>query len=101
MRRRFCPSTMFGIRHLLRVNADMRDMRLGRVLLVAAVLLTLGFVVAPYARHYFFAATTPRAVQPRADLTELEKTTIALFEQTSPAVVQVVVQREGVSGMGE
>lgn len=84
-----------------RVNDDMSGSRLARTLLVAAVLLAGALMAAPYARHYFFAATTPRPVQPRADLTELERTTIALFERSSPAVVQVVVQREQISGVGE
>jgi S1-C subfamily serine protease len=79
----------------------MPDFRLARILLVAAVLLVVGVVAAPYARHYFFAATTPRLVQPRAELTELEKTTIGLFERSSPAVVQVVVQRDRLAGVGE
>jgi S1-C subfamily serine protease len=79
----------------------MPGFRLGRILLAAAVLLAVGLVAAPYARHHFFAATTPRLVQPRAELTELEKTTIALFERSSPAVVQVVVQRDRLAGVGE
>ena len=79
----------------------MHSSRFGQALLVAAVLLVAGVVVAPFARHYIFAATTPRLVQPRGDLTELEKTTIALFERSSPGVVQVVVQRDRLSGAGE
>ena len=79
----------------------MPSSRLRHALLVAAVLLVAGLAAAPYARHYIFAATTPRLVQPRGDLTELEKTTIALFERSSPAVVQVVVQRDRLSGAGE
>jgi S1-C subfamily serine protease len=79
----------------------MPNFSLGRTLLAAVMLVAVALVAAPYARHYFFAATTPRLVQPRADLTELEKTTIALFERSSPAVVQVVVQRDRISGVGE
>lgn len=83
------------------VNAEMPSFSFARTLLAAVVLVAVALVAAPYARHYFFAATTPRLVQPRADLTELEKTTIALFERSSPAVVQVVVQRDRISGTGE
>jgi S1-C subfamily serine protease len=75
--------------------------RVIRVALIAAALTVIGLLAAPYARHYFFAATTPRPIQPRADLASFERTTIELFERASPAVVQVVAPREGRVGLGE
>jgi S1-C subfamily serine protease len=95
------PTLTVGKHHSSEVNAEMPSFSLGRTLLAAVALVAIALVAAPYARHYFFAATTPRLVHPRADLTELEKTTIALFERSSPAVVQVVVQRDRISGVGE
>ena len=77
---------------------------LGRAALIAAALVAIVLLGAPYARNYFLAATEPRAIQPRGDFAEFERTTIALFERASPAVVQVVAPREantGLRGLGE
>jgi 2-alkenal reductase len=74
------------------------DNRSFRLILVA-VLVFLGIVAfQPYAQRYFYAATTPRTVVPRADLADYERTTIALFEHVSPSVVQVV-GRAGPGGL--
>lgn len=67
--------------------------RLGRPALIAAALIVIAIVAGPYARQMFFAATTPRAIQPRGDLANVERTTIELFERASPSVVQVVAPR--------
>jgi 2-alkenal reductase len=40
----------------------------------------------------------PRPIAPRADLTEMERSTIALFRRVSPSVVQVVGSRTGGGG---
>src|SRR5205807_4550652 len=42
-----------------------------------------------------FSASTPRAVQPRGNLAEIERTSIEIFEHASPSVVQVVGRAEG------
>ena len=69
--------------------------RLVRAALLGVLLVVLAVVAFPYARQMFFAANTPRVVQPRGDLSSLEKSTIELFEKASPSVVQVVAIREG------
>jgi 2-alkenal reductase len=59
---------------------------------VAAVILGLAalFVARPYIDYQLYAATTPRPIEPRGDLADYERSTIALFERVSPSVVQVV-----------
>jgi len=62
------------------------------VRLVALALLIILLVVAgrPYVERLMFAATTPRQVSARGELSEAERATIDLFRRTSPSVVQVV-----------
>ena len=48
------------------------------------------YVGKPYVDRMLFSASTPRAIAPRGTLSELERTTIELFERVSPSVVQVV-----------
>ena len=74
--------------------------RLVRAMLLAVLLIVLAVVAIPYARQMFFAASTPRVVQPRGDLSSVERSTIELFEQASPSVVQVVAIRDGRPGAG-
>lgn len=62
-----------------------------RILLIVAIVLFGIYALGPYVRPYLFSATTPRIIEPRGDLADFERTSIALFEQVSPAVVQVVV----------
>ena len=59
---------------------------------VAAVILGLAalFIARPYIDYGLYAATDPRPIEPRGDLAEYERATIALFERVSPSVVQVV-----------
>ncbi len=58
---------------------------------VFILLVLLGaYVAQPYLTRLMFADTAPRTVTPRANLTEAEQSIIALFEQVSPSVVQVV-----------
>jgi S1-C subfamily serine protease len=61
------------------------------ILVVVAVVLAL-FVARPYLDRVFFAASTPRAVEPRGQLSDIERSTVELFERVSPSVVQVVGQ---------
>jgi len=59
---------------------------------VAVVILGLAvlFTARPYIDYQLFAATTPRPIEPRGDLADFERATIALFERVSPSVVQIV-----------
>ena len=72
-----------------------------RIVLAVGLLVLLAFVAAPYVRSYFFSATAPRTVQSRGDLADFERTTIQLFEQSSPSVVQVVAQRAESAQLGQ
>jgi len=64
-----------------------RFLRFG--ILFALLLLTVQ-VAQPYILRLMFAATTPRLLVPRGSLSKAERSTIALFKQVSPSVVQVV-----------
>ena len=66
------------------------DSRFGRSIIIAALILVGLYVAMPYVDRLLYSATTPRAVEPRGNLSELERSTIELFEHTSPSVVQVV-----------
>jgi 2-alkenal reductase len=70
----------------------MRD-RFGTLLVVVLVVLGL-FVAKPYVDAMLFSATTPRAIEPRGDLAEAERSTIAIFERVSPSVVQIAGRAE-------
>ncbi len=50
------------------------------------------YVAQPYVDRMLFSASTPRAIEPRGNLSELERSTIELFERVSPSVVQVVAR---------
>ena len=61
--------------------------------LVVALLIVLGvYIGQPYVDRLLFSASTPRTVAPRGNLSELERSTIELFERVSPSVVQVVAR---------
>src|SRR5499426_4920268 len=57
----------------------------GSLLVVLAV-----YLAQPYVNRLLFSASTPRTVEPRGSLAEIERTSIDLFERVSPSVVQVV-----------
>jgi S1-C subfamily serine protease len=46
----------------------------------------------PHLERALFASTTPRSIEPRGSLSEIEHSTIAVFERVSPSVVQVATQ---------
>ncbi len=73
----------------------MRPGSLFRLVMVALGFAILAALILPYARYHLLAETTPRPVAARGDLSDLEKSTIALFERVSPSVVQVMVLRDG------
>src|SRR5215831_14652051 len=78
--------------------------RFSRIVLIA-LLVALGvYVGQPYVDRLLFSASTSRAVEPRGSLSDLERSTIALFEHVSPSVVQVVARAgalESAQGGGE
>jgi 2-alkenal reductase len=82
--------------HRWPINAEeaVRD-RLARVTLVALVVLAIVFVARPYLDRLMFAATTPRAIEPRGNLSEAERATIEIFERASPSVVQIAGRTSG------
>lgn len=63
--------------------------RLARIAFIWVLLLLTAWVLEPYVIAWRFAADTPRAITPRGSLSELEKTTIAVYRQASPSVVHV------------
>jgi 2-alkenal reductase len=65
-------------------------------IVVGALLVVLAVYFAqPYVNRLLFSASTPRAVQSRGNLAEIERTSIEIFEHASPSVVQVVGRAEG------
>src|ERR1700746_442604 len=65
-------------------------------IVVGALLVVLAVYFAqPYVNRLLFSASTPRAVEPRGNLAEIERTSIEIFEHASPSVVQVVGRAEG------
>jgi 2-alkenal reductase len=61
-----------------------------RILLTVVALLLAALLAQPYVDRLLFASTEPRPVAPRADLAELERSNIRVFEQVAPSVVHVV-----------
>jgi S1-C subfamily serine protease len=71
----------------------MRDRFLGVAILILAVVLGV-YVAKPYVERSLYSTTVPRAVESRGSLSELERSTIAVFESASPSVVQVVARAD-------
>jgi 2-alkenal reductase len=63
-----------------------------RIVLIALFVVLGVYVGQPYVDRLLFSAATPRAVEPRGSLSDLERSTIQLFERVSPSVVQVVAR---------
>jgi S1-C subfamily serine protease len=66
----------------------------GVLLVVLAV-----YLGQPYVDRLLFSASTPRAVAPRGNLAEIERTSIEIFERASPSVVQVVGRADGIAAL--
>ena len=64
--------------------------RFARIVIVALLILVGLYVALPHVDRLLYSAKTPRAVEPRGSLSDLERSTIELFEHTSASVVQVV-----------
>ena len=69
----------------------MRD-RLLNIVLIGLLALLAVYVAEPYVTRFFYAAETPRLVEPRGDLAASERATIELFRRVSPSVVHVFAQ---------
>jgi S1-C subfamily serine protease len=64
--------------------------RFAKFAILIVVLVVGGYLAQPYFDRFMYSASTPRAVAPRGTLSELERSSIELFERASPSVVQVV-----------
>src|SRR5437868_5936520 len=69
--------------------------RFTRIAVVVLLVVLGAYLAQPYVDRWFYSASTPRAVEPRGALADLERTTIAIFERVSPSVVQVVGRAGG------
>src|SRR5579862_6812726 len=69
--------------------------RFFRFAAIVALLLLAAQVAQPYLTNLMFAQTAPRPIAARGDLSEAERSIIALFERVSPSVVQVVGRQSG------
>ncbi len=75
--------------------------RVARVLSIAAVFLLAGLLLQPYINRLIFSADTPRPVAARGDLSAFEKSSIDVFQEASPSVVQVVARPVGAQSEGQ
>ncbi len=66
----------------------MRD-RFYRAALLVLIAVAAVMAAEPYIERAVFSATTPRPVQPRGDLADIERSIVTMFSQVSPSVVQV------------
>ena len=64
--------------------------RFATVVIIALLVVAALYVALPHVDRLLYSATTPRAVESRGNLSDLERSTIELFEHASPSVVQVV-----------
>jgi 2-alkenal reductase len=64
--------------------------RFTRIATVLIILLLAAVLAQPYVERLVFATTVPKPIAPRGNLAEWEKSTVDLFAQAAPSVVQVV-----------
>jgi 2-alkenal reductase len=64
--------------------------RLSKIVIAALLVILAVYVAQPYVDRWLFSASTPRTVEPRGRLSDIERTSIDIFEHASPSVVQVV-----------
>src|SRR5438067_7363490 len=64
--------------------------RLSRIVIAVLLAVLAVYFAQPYVDRWMFSASTPRAVEPRGSLSDVERTSIEIFEHASPSVVQVV-----------
>ena len=72
----------------------MRD-KFQRVLLAGVLILLAALFFRPYVDDYLYSTTTPQPIEARGNLSDMERTTIAIFNNASPSVVQVVGRTGG------
>jgi 2-alkenal reductase len=68
----------------------MGDGRFFRFAVIAVLALLAASVAQPYVTRVLLSDTAPRSVTARGNLSDAEQSIVALFEQVSPSVVQVV-----------
>ena len=76
----------------------MRDRVLRAVLLVLLALVIV-VLARPYIDEALFAAKTPRPVEARGDLAEIERLNVEIFQRASPSVVQIAGRVGGRSAL--
>jgi 2-alkenal reductase len=78
--------------------------RFGRYVLIWILLIVSVYVADGFIRSAFLTEDDPRPVTPRGSLTEMEESTIRLFENTAPSVVYIFTagngDQEGGAGSG-
>jgi S1-C subfamily serine protease len=74
--------------------------RFFRFAVVVVLLLLAAQVAEPYIARLVFIEASPRAITPRGNLSEAEQTIVAIFQQVSPSVVQVV-GRQAISDVAD
>src|SRR5262249_3299241 len=73
--------------------------RFSRIVVGALLVVLAVYLAQPYVDRLLFSASTPRAVEPRGSLAEIERTSIEIFEHASPSVVQVVGRADGLEAL--
>lgn len=74
--------------------------RFGRYAIIWILLILTIYVADEFVRGTLFTEDAPRPIAPRGSLTELEQSTVQLFENTAPSVVYLFTQGNG-SSSGE
>ncbi len=64
--------------------------RLSKIVIVALLVVLAVYVAQPYVDRWMFSASTPRAIESRGSVSDIERMTIEIFERASPSVMQVV-----------
>jgi 2-alkenal reductase len=75
--------------------------RLAQIGLALALVLLAIIAAQPYVERILFASTAPRSVEPRGSLSDVERSTIAIFERVSPSVVQVAARTASAGSLVE
>jgi hypothetical protein len=75
--------------------------RFTQIGLVLVLMLLATIAAQPYLERVLFASTSPRSIDPRGSLSDVERSTIAIFERVSPSVVQVAARTASVGPLVE
>lgn len=73
--------------------------RLARVVVLWVLLLATAWVAEPYITAIWVAERGPRTISPHGDLTQIEQTTIRIFNTVSPSVVHVYAQARSLNSI--